>query len=82
MIGLWALSGISAENFEGIRDLQSIGKMATAAAIGTVPALLAFVQNSVENTTGRDFLISKRMPDPEPTAPPSTQPTIQPSEGA
>lgn len=78
MIGLWALSGISAETFSGISDLQSIGKMALAAGIGAVPALLALLQNSVENRSGKDFLVSKRMPD-ELTSPPNPQPPVVPT---
>ena len=49
-LGLWAMSGISAETFQGISDLTAIGKLAIAAAVGTLPAILSYVQNALEDT--------------------------------
>src|SRR5213592_808542 len=48
-LGLWAVSGVSADNFQGVSDLTVLGKLAMGACIVAVPALLSFVQNALED---------------------------------
>ena len=48
-LGLWATSGISADHFAGVSDLTVLAKLGVGALIGAVPALLAYVQNLLED---------------------------------
>ncbi len=59
-IGLWTASGIGVgDNLAGIDDLATLGKLALAAAIAAVPAVLSFLQNALENKTGAALLIPR-----------------------
>lgn len=48
-LGLWAAAGIGATQLPGVADLAVIGKLALAAAIASVPALVSFVKNELED---------------------------------
>lgn len=64
-LGLWALSAIDPATFRGVSDLAAVGKVFAGAAIGTIPAMLALLQNWGENTTGRSFIIPRATPPGE-----------------
>lgn len=55
-LGLWATSGFAADDFQGISDLTVLGKLGLGALIGAVPALLAYVQNALEDSAGKGLL--------------------------
>lgn len=48
-LGLWALSGIAADDFGGVADLTIIAKLAAGSLMGAVPALLSYLQNLLED---------------------------------
>lgn len=49
-LGLWAMSGVGAEgNLADLSDLSTIGRLALAAGIGALPAIVALAQNWAED---------------------------------
>lgn len=63
-LGLWALSGIGADgDLAGLADIPTIGRIGLAAAIGSVPALVALVQNLLEDHTTMPAIL-KAPPSP------------------
>lgn len=48
-LGLWTASGIGSDRLPGLSDFPVIGKLALAAAIASIPGLLSFVKNSLED---------------------------------
>lgn len=50
-LGLWAISGVGAEgNLAGLADLSTVARIGFAAGIGSIPALVALLQNAGEET--------------------------------
>lgn len=78
-----AFSGVlSAIATSGVVDWAVLKKVGISAAFSGLVALVSFIQNALEDKTGRSFLVAKATPDPEPTtpAPGHDEPLIEASE--